>query len=1150
MSKRMNFAMLSLVALTVIAVSMPASATTYYWNGSRTVDFLTVANWWTNSNFTGSHPTTAELTTAGGGAVCITNNTAIRMTNTALAASGTQYFDGSLQIGVKPSSTDTGWPWNRAWLASPEVCIEPSANANCIYNWRDLRINRGYATGYQPNSRHWTGNIKIDGPFQWQVRNGQTLYIDAAVDAAGEPNIYFMPYRPSSNGYPSTANLNWGPSSCWFFGKWVGRGRIVGTTSGAFGEGDVQLYGVYSGGSGYDDAAGNQPGIMQINVADAISSNARVDMITSVYGTASTPLVSQIVTNVPVTIRWATMNGVDVPAATYDSASAMQSNGKSWISGSGTVTVTNATQRNLTMACAEPNSKTYPALGSTKAYVEGRAVKIKAMNDATSPWVFDYWTSSADGAIASTTSAQTTVTIPTGSDITVTAHYKASAGTPSPATGSNNASTFTGLSWTPVSSGVTSQDVYFGTDNPPATLVGSGVSLSSITNAAIGGPLADNTMYYWMVKTNGSDGALWTFITGSATAHNPTPADAAKEIDATGTLLWVADDAHTTGYDVYISTSQALVSNSDPSVKTTVTSASLPVTGLTRGVYYYWKVVANYPSTTKIGPVWSFKVKTYKVYLKTGSATVAPTYSTDGDGAVYTAAIADDANMAIFKFSSVSYNYQWDIVVTGSKGAAIWSDGDIVLDASLSVSAPSGISGTPAGTPVAGGYIGQSKSSDATPWADVALSGQGRGTKKINTYPGGGGGGYGGIGGDYGNKDTTGGWGGVSYGEQQLFNLWGGSGGGAGLECPAGSGGGKVELYAKGNIALGSSAVVASNGGTGLTVSRAGSGGGSGGSVRLIAAGTINVAGTVTANGGGGSDIQGGGNQGGGGGGGGRVAFYQSGGLTVTGTVTATGGLRGVVSTTNATDGAAGTVYTAGNTTTLMAAHNQYPANNAVGVAFNDPNYAYIRWNPALGSTTATMYFGTSSTSMSAVATYSDANGLRQYRVYRPAMEEATQYYWRVDCDGVQGALMTFKTKGREATNPSPADGATGVDVHNPKLTWHMYATSGTKWEVYFGTSSTSLTLKKTITIADANQMYYDAGELLASKTYYWRVDETSNKLWTGYVWSFTTRAPTCLAATKPLADLSGDCRVTFLDMALLASNWKVCNLYPATDCQ
>jgi hypothetical protein len=1151
MSKYRKLSFLSLAVLAMLAVSIPAGATTYYWNGSRSIDYITVANWWTNSNFTGTHPTLAELTNTGGGATCFTSNAnSIRLTNATLAASGTQNFDATLNIGVKPTSSDTGWPWNSAWLNNPETCVE-SGNSNCIYYFRDLRLNRGYMTGYQTNGRHWTGNVLINGPYQWQVRNGQTFYVDAAVDAAGEPNMYIMPYRPSNSGYPSTANLNWGPSECWFFGKWVIRGKIIGTTAGAFGESDVQLYGIYPGGSGYDDAAGKQPGTIQITNADAISTNARVDMMTSVYGTASTPMVSQIATNLAVTIRWATMNGTDIPAGTYDSATSVQSNGKAWVSGSGSVTITRATQRNLTMACAEPNSRTYPAIGSTRAYVEGRVVRIKAVNDATSPWVFDYWSSSTGSGIASTTSASTTVTIPTGSDITVTAHYKASAGSPVPTTGAGNVSVFAGLAWTPVASGVTTQYVYFGTVNPPTSLspvASGGASLNSVTNAQLSGPLADNTIYYWTVQTNGIAGSVWSFTTGSGTPHNPVPSDTATEIDADTTMAWVADSA-ATSYDVYLSTNQTLVSGSDPSVKTTATSASLPVTGLARGVYYYWKVVANYPdSITKVGPVWSFRVKTYKLYLKTGSTTVAPTYSIDGAADVN--GILDDANMAVYKFSSVDYNSQWDIVVTGSKGAAVWSDGDIAVGGVLSVSAPSDVSGSTAGTPVAGGYIGQAKAADATPWADVTLSGPGRGTKKINTWPGGGGAGYGGIGGDYGYKDTTGGWGGVAYGEQQLYTLWGGSGGGAGLECPGGSGGGIVELYAKGNITVDTSAAVKSNGGRALAVSRTGSGGGSGGSVRLVAVGNIGVAGTVTANGGAGSDISGGGNQGGGGGAGGRVALYHGGSLAVTGTVTAIGGLRGVVSSTAATDGAAGTVYTAGNTATLLAANNQYPANNAVGVSVIDPNFACVAWNPGIGSTANTLYIGTSSTSMTAVATYTNANGLRLRKVYHPALAEATQYYWRVDTDGVTGAVMTFRTHGQEALNPSPADGATGVDVHNPRLSWQMYSTSGTKWEVYFGTSSTSLTLKKTITDPNALVMYYDAGELLASKTYYWRVDETSSKKWTGFVWSFTTRDATCAAADRPMADLSGDCRVTFLDVALLASGWRICNLYPASDCQ
>jgi hypothetical protein len=1168
MSKK-NLTILSLALLALVSVAMPAGAVTYYWsstsNSYQCFDTNRYSYWWPTfdgTTFSGTHPTVLTDLQNADQLVIPLDDRRVKL----IAGTGTSFSFPQFTIGNKPSGT-----FDVAWLTLPEVNVQ-DGTANAVYNWSNLIIHRGIVRCYG-TAKTWAGKLTLDGTVNLVPRGGP-LTVSAEVDATGSDNIYVMPYlyNYSSTGQNTGSNaFAWQPSACWFYGTWIIRDRIQAKSSGAMGEADIQLHSIlpttsdgvttYMTPTGYTVYT-DCPGIIDVSVSDAISSNAGLNMTTAYYGTVATPIVSRVNTTVPVTVRWATMNGVDIPAGTYNSTNATVTIGTStlsWVGGAGTVTVRETlgsptlAKYNLTMACAEPNSKTYPLIGSTKAYAAGNVVKIKAVNDPRSSWAFDHWSSSTGSGIASTTSASTTVTIPTGSNITVTANYVLAAGTPSPAVGASAISNFTGLSWTPVS-GASTQAVYFDTANPPTTIAPvatGGVSLSSLTNAQIGGPLADSTTYYWTVKTNGMNGAVWSFTTANATPNTPTPADGTTERPVDSTLSWMADSS-ATSYDVYISTSQALVSAGDASVKTTVTSASLPVTGLTRGMYYYWKVVAGYPgSITRVGPVWSFRVNTYKLNVKLD--TVIPTYSLDGAADVN--GYIDDANIAVFKFASFNLNNQWDIVVTGTsrKGVAIWSDADIAFGGLFDVSANMNSAYvTTAGAPRAGGYVGQPKSADTVAWADKAVSGPGRGTKKVSSWSGGGGAGYGGIGGDYGFKDTTGGWGGVTYGEQELYTLWGGSGGGGGIDNPAGSGGGIIEFYAKGNITISSSAALKSNGAAGgdPLATRCGPGGGSGGSVRLVATGNVSVAGTVTANGGAGSSATSQTTQGGGGGGGGRIAIYHGGSLAVTGTVTATGGVRGNIASTAATDGGAGTVFTAGNSATLMAAHNLYPANNATGVSVYDPNFNYIAFNPALGATESKLYFGISSGSMSLVATYADANGLRARRVYRPALAEATQYYWRVDTNGVTGATMTFRSAGREAHTPNPVNGATDVEVHNPRLSWQMYSTSGTKWEVYLGTSSTSLTLKKTITDPNALIMYYDAGELLASRTYYWRVDETSNQKWTGFVWSFTTRAATCPAASKPIADLSGDCKVTFLDIALLAGEWKVCNLTPSTDCQ
>ncbi|MHC4314205.1 MAG: right-handed parallel beta-helix repeat-containing protein [Planctomycetota bacterium] len=85
-----------------------------------------------------------------------------------------------------------------------------------------------------------------------------------------------------------------------------------------------------------------------------------------------------------------------------------------------------------------------------------------------------------------------------------------------------------------------------------------------------------------------------------------------------------------------------------------------------------------------------------------------------------------------------------------------------------------------------------------------------------------------------------------------------------------------------------------------------------------------------------------------------------------------------------------------------------------------------------------------------------------------------------------------------QASNPNPADGATGVDI-NADLSWTTgsYVTSH---DVYFGTSSSPpFVFNQTATI-------FDPGTMDRGLTYYWRIDEVNK--WgktTGSVWSFTT---------------------------------------------
>jgi len=96
-----------------------------------------------------------------------------------------------------------------------------------------------------------------------------------------------------------------------------------------------------------------------------------------------------------------------------------------------------------------------------------------------------------------------------------------------------------------------------------------------------------------------------------------------------------------------------------------------------------------------------------------------------------------------------------------------------------------------------------------------------------------------------------------------------------------------------------------------------------------------------------------------------------------------------------------------------------------------------------------------------------------------------------------------------QATNPSPADGATNVSV-DADLSWTAgdYADSH---DVYFGTNPTPGAGEF---IRNQTETTYNPGTMAINTTYYWRIDEKNETgTTTGDVWSFTTESP-CVAST------------------------------------
>ncbi len=85
------------------------------------------------------------------------------------------------------------------------------------------------------------------------------------------------------------------------------------------------------------------------------------------------------------------------------------------------------------------------------------------------------------------------------------------------------------------------------------------------------------------------------------------------------------------------------------------------------------------------------------------------------------------------------------------------------------------------------------------------------------------------------------------------------------------------------------------------------------------------------------------------------------------------------------------------------------------------------------------------------------------------------------------------------ATNPSPANSATGVTPGVNTLTWTA-GTGATSRDVFFGTTNPPASIGNRTTTS------YTTSALTQGTTYYWRIDErNATGATTGTVWSFTT---------------------------------------------
>jgi hypothetical protein len=197
-------------------------------------------------------------------------------------------------------------------------------------------------------------------------------------------------------------------------------------------------------------------------------------------------------------------------------------------------------------------------------------------------------------------------------------------------------------------------------------------------------------------------------------------------------------------------------------------------------------------------------------------------------------------------------------------------------------------------------------------------------------------------------------------------------------------------------------------------------------------------------------------------------------------------------------------IYTGGPTPPGQAS-NPSPADSATDVSID----ADLSWTAGSGSTSSDVYFGTTSP-----GTF---QGNQTETSFDPGtMTNDTTYYWRIDeinadgtTTGIVWSFTTIVAAPSQATNPSPADSATNVDI-DADLSWTA-GSGSTSSDVYFGTTSPG-TFQGNQTATT-----FDPGTMANDTTYYWRIDEiNAGGTTTGTVWNFTTIVAAPSQATNP----------------------------------
>ena len=186
---------------------------------------------------------------------------------------------------------------------------------------------------------------------------------------------------------------------------------------------------------------------------------------------------------------------------------------------------------------------------------------------------------------------------------------------PTPPQGAHEQLTTVTLSWVcsdPDGDAIT-YDIYFGTDDPPATVLYWGQTTASVTVTG----LNFTTTYYWRVLARDARGAVtwspvWSFTTRQEPNHPPVigsdsvPSDGATGLSPNVSFEWYCydpDPQDTVTYDFYFGTDNPPIAKLYVDLHSTATT----VQNLSYSTTYYWRIVAkDSRNAWTYGPIWSF----------------------------------------------------------------------------------------------------------------------------------------------------------------------------------------------------------------------------------------------------------------------------------------------------------------------------------------------------------------------------------------------------------------------------------------------------------------------------------------------------------------------------------------------------------------